>query len=171
MIIRVATETDMPALEKIALATLAVAYKGQIDIGNRLGGFAEQMHRREVIIACTDDASAFILSERIAQDRWMVRFLMPLDMPAQTGRDLIAFALIAEHSVRPLKATDETFAQLNEQSQVERGTASSYQTILGCQSRAVTDAQGVKRATEIYMPAAALAARLGVKLTFAAVRP
>ena len=132
---RLATVADMPELGRIAISTLRTAYPNiSFDVDD-LHGLREQLTRSGVLVCVTDDVSAFILSERVDNLHWWVRFLMPLDMGAQTGKDLIGFALRREHAVRPIPATCETFARLNMVSQVERGTASSYKTILTSNSR------------------------------------
>lgn len=160
---RLATIADAPALEPIAIADLKVAYPG-VQFGEHLGGFAEQLTRPNVLVSVTDTLDAFLLSERMEDGRWFVRFLMPMTMAAQTGKDLISFAMLAEHAIRPLLATTECYARLNEQSAVERATRDAYKIVLGCPARTLTAPDGTAIATEIYMAASDLAKKLRVRL-------
>lgn len=160
---RLATRDDLPALRAIAVATLRQAWP-DASIDDSLPGFFEQFVRAPVVVACADDASAFILSERLDQGHWMVRHLMPITMSATMGRQLIVFALRREHQLRPLDPTTECFARLDARSQVERATAQAYQINLQSGIRNVTDAHGTVVAHEIFMTAQAIAARLGVTL-------
>lgn len=159
---RVATLADVPAIEAIAVATLRMAWPNGV-FGDQIG-IAFQMSRPEVIIAVTDTVDAFILSERLDDGRWMVRFLMPLTMSAATGRQLIAFAMQQEQLQRRFLPTTECFARLDKGSAVETATAQAYQINLRSGSRDITDGFGTVVAVEIFEPASDLAKLLKVTL-------
>ena len=161
------TKDDLPALDAITLKTLQIAYP---DLGiEDHRGLADQFGREEVVMACTDKADAFILAERLSPAEWTVRFLMPLDMFADTGKALIAFAIAEEHARRPFLATTKCFAMLNKISAVERGTADAYKIIANADSKEILDATGVARATELSMLAPDMAAKFGIPIVFPAV--
>lgn len=164
---RLATQADLPAINDIALRTLQLAYP-DVEIPG-YGGLAEQLARKEVVMAVKEDLSAFILSERLDPDHWIVRFLMPLDMFSADGKALISFAFMEENKRRPMKATTECFAHLNQKSAVERATADSYKIFAGTASRTLTDATGTVQATEIFISAADLILHFAIPVVLAPV--
>lgn len=163
---RLATRADIPTLAPIALATLRTAWPAAADriTLDTLRGMAEQFDRQSSLVCVTDAVDAFILTDRIDAGHWRVVWLMPLSMPATTGKELIAFALQREHARRPMTAQTECFARLDKASKVEQGTADSYMILMATQRRDVRDAQGAVRAVEIFIPAGQLAQKLGLVL-------
>lgn len=163
---RLATRADIPTLAPIALATLRTAWPAVADriTVDTLRGMADQFDRTSSLICVTDAVDAFILTDRIDAGHWRVVWLMPLSMPATTGKELIGFALRREHALRPMTAQTECFARLDKGSNVEQATADSYRIMMATQQRDVLDAQGTVRAVDIFIAAGALAQKLGLAL-------
>jgi len=157
---RLATLADYAAIEQIAHDTLVIAYPGMFvaPAPGKVAGFSEQLTMPGTIVCCTDDASAFILAHRWDVANWQVVWMMPLTMFAQTGKDLISFAMLQEHAVRLFRPTTTCYAKLSKASSVERATADAYKIILGAASvdngRTITISRTAKQ----------LAQKLGVVL-------
>lgn len=163
---RLATRADLPTLGQVALRTLRAAYPDKADriTLDTLRGFAEQFDRSACVLACTDDASGFILGERFDVGHWQAVWIMPFDMPATVTRPLLAFTLRREHQLRPFLASTECMGRLTSASAIERATADAMQTMFGTSRRDVTDAAGNVVAVEVFITAGQLAQKLGVVL-------
>lgn len=162
---RLAAPADIPALEAIALETLRRAYPDEKIEQQTIPGFAEQFARDRVLVHCKEDVTAFILCERMEDESWCVRYLMPPPpvMTIAMSVELIRTAFLAEHLQRPFASTTKCWAQLEEQSAVERLTRDAMQQTFKTVRTDIIRA-GVIKASVIFISASNLAKKLRVTL-------